>query len=72
MHSRKRGTWRLGPCLLAAGMWLSARGAEILALLTRIHEERGTTIVMVTHDEAAAGTCRRVVKIRDGRVESDR
>ncbi len=29
MHSRERGTWRLGPCLLAAGMWLSARGAEI-------------------------------------------
>ncbi len=69
-----RGLVTGAPLLLAdepTGNLDSARGAEILALLTRIHEERGTTIVMVTHDEAAAGTCRRVVRIRDGRVETD-
>jgi putative ABC transport system ATP-binding protein len=49
----------------------TTRSAEILQLLGRIHRERGTTIVMVTHDPNAASVCKRVVRIRDGRVEAD-
>ncbi|MEW6228261.1 MAG: hypothetical protein AB1700_09265, partial [Bacillota bacterium] len=32
---------------------------------------RGVTIVMVTHDENVAAHARRLVLLRDGRVESD-
>lgn len=49
----------------------TARGGEILALLRRIHQERGTTIIMVTHDHHAASTCERLITLRDGSVEGD-
>ena len=49
----------------------SARGLELLELLRRIHEDHGTTMVLVTHDPTAAGFCPRVIKLRDGRVEED-
>jgi len=49
----------------------TARGEEILNLLRTIHRERGTTIVMVTHDHHAASACERLIKLRDGRVEGD-
>jgi putative ABC transport system ATP-binding protein len=62
------------PLLLAdepTGNLDSARGAEILDLLRTIHRERGTTIVMVTHDHDAASGCDRLIRLRDGRVEGD-
>ena len=62
------------PLLLAdepTGNLDSARGAEILALLRTIHQERGTTIVMVTHDSQAASACGRLIRLRDGRVEGE-
>jgi len=46
-------------------------GAEILDLLRRICDERGVTVVLVTHDLRAASYADRVVILRDGRVESD-
>jgi len=62
------------PLLLAdepTGNLDTARGEEILNLLRSIHQERGTTIVMVTHDHHAASACERLIKLRDGRVEGD-
>ncbi|OGW36139.1 MAG: ABC transporter ATP-binding protein [Nitrospirae bacterium GWD2_57_9] len=62
------------PLLLAdepTGNLDTARGEEILSLLRTIHRERGTTIVMVTHDHHAASACDRLIKLRDGRVEGD-
>lgn len=61
------------PLLLAdepTGNLDSARGEEILALLRRIHDARGTTLVMVTHDPKAASVCERLIRLRDGRVEA--
>ena len=49
----------------------SAAEAELLALLGRLHEQ-GRTIVMVTHNPVVAGRARRVVRVRDGRIEGDR
>jgi putative ABC transport system ATP-binding protein len=43
-------------------------GAQILALLRRVREERGTTILMVTNDEATAEVADRVLRMRDGVV----
>lgn len=46
-------------------------GREILALLRRVVDERRQTVVMVTHDPAAAAYADRVVFIDDGRVADD-
>ncbi len=47
----------------------SESGAEVMEVLHRLHRERGITIVMVTHDEDIAAHARRVIYLRDGRVE---
>ncbi|MBF6211186.1 ABC transporter ATP-binding protein [Nocardia puris] len=47
----------------------SASGTSILELLREI-TGRGNTVVMVTHDPAAERYCDRVVRVRDGSVES--
>ena len=44
-------------------------GAEIMALLRRLNRERGVTVLLVTHDPAAAAVTDRVIRLRDGRVE---
>ena len=44
-------------------------GKQIVELLFKGHEERGTTLVLVTHDAALAGRCGRMVRMRSGRVE---
>jgi len=49
----------------------SATGAAILALLQRTAREQGTTVVMVTHDRAAAEAGGRLVRLRDGQLEGD-
>ncbi len=46
-------------------------GAEILALFDELNAE-GITLVMVTHDQHVAERCRRVVRLVDGELESDR
>jgi putative ABC transport system ATP-binding protein len=63
------------PLLLAdepTGNLDSARAREILDLLRTVHEQRGTTIVLVTHDEGAANACERVIAFQDGRVRGTR
>jgi putative ABC transport system ATP-binding protein len=46
-----------------------ATGREIIELLFAGHAQRGTTLVLVTHDAALARRCDRVVRLRSGRVE---
>jgi putative ABC transport system ATP-binding protein len=49
----------------------SKTGLEILALLDEIHAQ-GNTVILVTHEEDVAARARRVVRLRDGKIESDR
>jgi ABC-type lipoprotein export system ATPase subunit len=49
----------------------SATGEQVFAAFRRANEELGTTIVIVTHDQAVAGEVRRTVAIRDGRTSSE-
>jgi putative ABC transport system ATP-binding protein len=49
----------------------SASGGEVLALLRSACEERGVTVVMVTHDANAARAGHRLLRLRDGRIEDD-
>jgi putative ABC transport system ATP-binding protein len=46
-----------------------AVGAEIIQLMFAGHAERGTTLVLVTHDTGLARRCDRVVRMRSGRIE---
>jgi putative ABC transport system ATP-binding protein len=47
-----------------------ATGAEIIELLFAGHAQRGTTLVLVTHDPALALRCDRIVRLRSGRIEA--
>ena len=49
----------------------SATSAEILSLLRSLPEPGKRTVVMVTHDAAAAAYGDRIVHIRDGLVEAE-
>ncbi len=44
-------------------------GREIMALLTRLNREQGTTVILVTHDPEIAAYAQRVIHLRDGRIE---
>jgi putative ABC transport system ATP-binding protein len=46
-------------------------GKEIIDLLFEGHIERGTTLVLVTHDAALAARCDRTVRLRSGRIEGE-
>jgi len=46
-------------------------GQQILGLLQKLTSEQGKTCVLVTHNTAIAGVGTRVVRLRDGRVQSD-
>jgi len=47
-----------------------ATGRDIIELLFRGQAERGTTLVLVTHDAALAARCNRVLHMRSGHIES--
>ena len=65
----------LKPSLLLAdeptGNLDSSTGAAILNLLKRTCESTGTTIVMVTHDAAAAQVGHRILWLKDGLIQRD-
>jgi putative ABC transport system ATP-binding protein len=48
----------------------TATGNEIMALFGRLHEQ-GNTIIVVTHEHDIALRARRVIHIRDGKIERD-
>ena len=47
-------------------------GEEIIALLFNLKRERGTTLLLVTHDHDLAERCDRVVRLRGGHIEEER
>lgn len=49
----------------------SATSAEVLSELLASTTGRGSTLVVVTHDETVAARCSRVVRLADGRIVSD-
>lgn len=62
------------PILLAdepTGSLDSDAGRRVLDLLARLRDERGLTIVMVTHDMEVAARADRIVRMLDGRVVGD-
>ncbi len=49
----------------------SGNAGAILALLERLREDRGATLVLVTHNPEVAARARRHVTMRDGRIALD-
>ena len=48
----------------------SKTGMEIMGLLDEVHQG-GNTVILVTHEEEIAEHAERIVRLRDGRIESD-
>jgi putative ABC transport system ATP-binding protein len=47
------------------------RSHEIMELLTRLNDEQGLTIIMVTHEPDMAAFAHRTIRFIDGRIDSD-
>ncbi|MCG3155783.1 MAG: putative ABC transporter ATP-binding protein YknY [bacterium] len=45
-------------------------GDEIMTIFSELHRQ-GNTIILVTHEEYIAEHARRIIRLRDGRIESD-
>jgi putative ABC transport system ATP-binding protein len=62
------------PILLAdepTGNLDTATGIEILKLIHDVHEQLGSTVLIVTHDASVAESCERTLGIRDGHIVED-
>ncbi|MFT5424396.1 MAG: putative ABC transport system ATP-binding protein [Phycisphaerales bacterium] len=49
----------------------SATGNAILDMFGQLHA-KGMTILMVTHDDSVAERCERIIRLKDGEIETDR
>lgn len=65
-----------GPALLFAdeptGNLDSSTGKSIIELMFELHDKRGTTLVLITHDMALAERCDRSIEMQDGKIIGDR
>ncbi len=64
----------VGPSIILAdeptGNLDSKTGEDIMALFQEIYQQ-GNTIILVTHEEYIANHAKRVIRLLDGRIESD-
>jgi putative ABC transport system ATP-binding protein len=63
------------PLLLAdepTGNLDTRTGAEVLQIFRTLQQERGITVILITHDRHVAEYASRIVNMRDGRVVSDK
>jgi putative ABC transport system ATP-binding protein len=49
----------------------SVNGQHVLELLLTLNRREGTTLILVTHDQALAARADRIITLRDGRVVAD-
>jgi len=48
----------------------AATGAQVIELMLELNRAQGTTLILVTHDEALAGRCGKQLRLAAGRVVS--
>jgi len=48
----------------------AASGADVIELMFGLNHDRGTTLVLVTHDEQLASRCQRVIRLAAGRIQA--
>jgi putative ABC transport system ATP-binding protein len=49
----------------------SKSGREIMELILRLNQEKGTTIIVVTHDPRVSEQTQRVIRLMDGLLEEE-
>lgn len=49
----------------------STTTSEVMELLVRLNTDRGISILMVTHEDDVAAFAKRIVRVKDGLIESD-
>ena len=49
----------------------TARSVEIMELISRLNDEEGLTVIMVTHEPDMAEYVKRIVHFKDGLIETD-
>jgi putative ABC transport system ATP-binding protein len=49
----------------------SANTSEILALLARLREQHGMTVLLASHDPQIAARSERLIRLRDGAITDD-
>ena len=50
----------------------SSSSRDVLELLQEVNEKYGTTVVLITHNEAIAEMADRIVRIRDGKITENK
>ncbi|MBR6627911.1 MAG: ABC transporter ATP-binding protein [Lachnospiraceae bacterium] len=48
----------------------SGSSGEIMGILQKLHED-GRTVILITHDNEVASRAKRIIRIKDGRIEDD-
>lgn len=48
----------------------SKSSREIMEILRKLHTE-GRTVILITHDDKIAQSAKRIIRIMDGKIESD-
>jgi putative ABC transport system ATP-binding protein len=48
-----------------------ATGKQVIELLFRLHQDTDATLVLITHDEALAQRCDRIIALRDGQIAGE-
>jgi putative ABC transport system ATP-binding protein len=49
----------------------SKSGKQVMQIIQKLNEEQGHTIVLITHETTTAEHAERIIRIRDGEIESD-
>jgi putative ABC transport system ATP-binding protein len=49
----------------------SKSGKNVMSILQRLNEKEGKTVVLITHETATADHSERIIRLMDGKIESD-
>lgn len=49
----------------------SKSGKAVMSIIQKLNEERGKTIILITHETMTAEHAERIIRVMDGRIESD-
>ncbi|MEK7107482.1 MAG: ABC transporter ATP-binding protein [Patescibacteria group bacterium] len=49
----------------------SKSGEIVMGIIQKLHDEMGHTVILITHEAYTAEYAERIIKLRDGRIESD-
>jgi len=49
----------------------SKTGRQIIEILIKLNQEKGHTIILITHEQEIADFAKRIIRLKDGRIESD-